>query len=210
MGAATRTRPARRAQSPTDSDAELDDADITINRIRIRTSDARLRINRSGSGSFSANFVAAGGAYVEAAAYIQTADRVIPLTQGSAIAPRIDFNVPTADQAHILALGDGDLFIFAITVPVAVAVTNLNVSGGGLTFGTLDLLGGTVGVVPEGVASLSITGGLLTFGTLDLMGGTVAVVPIQGQLRVGAVSPRRIYFRGYREAHYVGDDKIWP
>ena len=196
-----------------DSDAELDDADITINRIRIRTSDARFRINRSGSGSFSANFVAAGGAYVEAAAYIQTADRVIPLTQGSAIAPRIDFNVPTADQAHILALGDGDLFIFAITVPVAVAVTNLNVSGGGLTFGTLDLLGGTVGIVPEEVvvANLSITGGLLTFGTLDLMGGSALIFPAAMGIRVGATSPTRIGFRDrYRSAVYVGSERVWP
>ena len=97
------------------SDVDVTD-NLTVNRVRILNLGVRLRINRSGSDRFDAYFEGSGD-YVDASFYVQTQDRVITLTLLDAGGGFINFDVPTADQAHLNGLGEGDRFILAITIP---------------------------------------------------------------------------------------------
>ena len=169
------------------SDAALDNADITINRIRIISSGALIRLNHSGAGAWNANF-GAGLPYEDAIAYVQIGDTPIALTLGPRNVANIRFNVPSASQAALNALGQGDLFILAITVPETVEVTNLNVSGGDLDLGEIAATGGTVTIVPP--TPLNISGGAVTFGALTVEGGVVEVAQPATPLNVsgGAIT----------------------
>ena len=97
------------------SDVDVTD-NLTVNRVRILNLGVRLRINRSGSDRFDAYFEGTGD-YVDASFYVQTQDRVVPLTFLDAGGGFINFDVPTADQAHLNGLGEGDRFILAINIP---------------------------------------------------------------------------------------------
>ena len=60
------------------SDVDVTD-NLTVNRVRILNLGVRLRINRSGSDRFDTYFEGTGD-YVDASFYVQTQDRVVPLT----------------------------------------------------------------------------------------------------------------------------------
>ena len=102
------------------SDVDVTD-NLTVNRVRILNLGVRLRINRSGSDRFDTYFEGTGD-YVDASFYVQTQDRVITLTFLDAGGGFINFDVPTADQAHLNGLGEGDRFILAINIPEVVEV----------------------------------------------------------------------------------------